>query len=390
MSKATITALTPVHIGSGVTYNRDIDFVMENNKVFFIDPAKVLNALGGSDYVQQWTQQILSGTPLLDFLRKNRGLSINPDDIADRSSLLKTPDFSSTQLKEQYRVSLKGACIPGSSLKGSLKTAILNFLLDDKTLNSIKPTDLFEEKKRWRNNQQTIVRDWNDKVIEKRFFGNTANNKSTRFLKVGDIHFENLMTEVYEMKILNLEYDRRTSDYVWLFKPGQQLLVETIPAGSVAGFQLTIDHHLLERNLELQKIRARTDFLESEQKLCEVINHHTRSLIEYEIDDWERESDELNDAGLEMIQQLKELLEMFDSISPNEAILRIGGHSGWTFTTGGWVKNLNEESIPADDYRLLRKQIQKKIYDNLDLWPKTRKMNPEGGLFGFVKISFIQ
>jgi CRISPR-associated protein Csm5 len=390
MSKVTITALTPVHIGNGVTYNRDIDFVVDNNKVFFVDPAKVLNALGGKEYVQQWTQQILSGTPLLDFLRKNRGLSINPDDIADRSSLLKTQDFSSTQLKEQYRVSLKGACIPGSSLKGSLRTAIFNYLLDDKTLDSIKTTDLFEERTRWRNNQQLVIRNWNDKAIEKRLFGNTANNKSTRFLKVGDIHFENLTTEVYEMKILNLEYDRRTSDYVWQFKPSQQLLVETIPAGAVAGFQLTIDHDSLKRNLELQKIRARTDYLESEQKLCEVINNHTRSLLEYEIADWQQESDVLNDAGLEMLEQLKELLSMFDSISPHEAIVRIGGHSGWTFTTGGWVKSLSEDSIPAEDYGLLRKQIQKKTYENLDLWPKTRKMNPEGGLFGFVKISFIQ
>ncbi len=389
MSKATITALTPVHIGNGVTYNRDIDFVVDNHKVFFIDPAKVLGVLGGKEYVQQWTQQILSGTPLLDFLRKNRGLSINPADIANRSSLLKTLDFSSTQLKGQYRVSLKGACIPGSSLKGAVRTAILNYLLDDETLDSITTTDLYEERTRQRNNQKLVIRDWNDKVIEKRLFGNTANNKSTRFLKVGDIHFENLMTEVYEMKILNLEFDRRTSDYVWQFKPGQQLLVETIPAGSVAGFQLTIDHDLLKRNLELQKVNARTDFLESEQFLCEVINTHTSSLLEYEIDDWQHEADSLNDAGLRMLQQLKELLEMFNSISPSEAIIRIGGHSGWTFTTGGWVKSLNTESISRDDYNLLRKQIQKKSYENIDLWPKTRKMNPEGGLFGFVKIAFI-
>lgn len=388
MSKATITTLTPVHIGNGVTYNRDIDFVVDKNKVFFVDPAKVLEVLGGKDYVQQWTQQILSGSPLLEFLRKNRGIPISPEDISDRSSSLKTPDFSSTQLKEQYRVSLKGACIPGSSIKGSLRTAILNFLLDDEILDSIRSTDLFEEKKKWRNNQQTIVREWNDKIIEQRLFGSTANNKSTRFLKIGDVHFGNIMTEVYEMKILNLEYDRRTNDYTWQFKPGQQLLIETIPAGAVSGFQLSIDRHLLESNIKVHKIKVRTDFLESEEILCDVVNHCTRSIIEYEIDDWEKERENLNDAGLEMLNQLKELLKLFDSISPSEAIIRVGGHSGWNFTTGGWVKSLSKESISTDDYKLLRKQIQKKSYDNLDLWPKTRKINPDGGLFGFVKIAF--
>jgi hypothetical protein len=81
MATATLTTLTPVHVGSGQTLKKGFDFIQEGNKIGFLDLDKIVNLIG-VDSIPQLSAAIEKGEPLGDFLRKGRGFkSFKLEDI---------------------------------------------------------------------------------------------------------------------------------------------------------------------------------------------------------------------------------------------------------------------------------------------------------------------
>ena len=227
--KATLTTLTPVHIGNGTTYNKNIDFIQSENKIGIIDEKKVLNLIG-TENINQWVSAIDNGGNEFFDLLKQRGWNNELEHISSRICELKNTETKSTQLKEQYRTAIKGACIPGSSLKGAIKTCIFDYLTsDDDFINQCKIDDL-----KIGNKEK-----WSDSQTDNKIFGKTANEKSTRFLKIGDIHFGNINTDIINVGILDKYHEQ------WDFKLGQQYYAESIPSGATTNFQMKIDTQIL-------------------------------------------------------------------------------------------------------------------------------------------------
>jgi hypothetical protein len=79
---------------------------------------------------------------------------------------------------------------------------------------------------------------------------------------------------------------------------------------------------------------------------------------------------------------------MCEEAGNREMILRVGGYSGYLFTTGQWIGMKKQISISDIEFNNLRRFIQKRDYSQMAIWPKTRKVTSGGQLFGFVKISF--
>jgi len=378
--KAKLTTLTPVHIGSGTTYNKGIDFIQLGDKIGIVDERKVLEIIG-EEYVNQWVSiiekfdpgKVNNSQPILE-LMKSRGIT---DSILERISSricnLKSKHNHSNFLKEQFKTSIFETCIPGSSLKGAIKTAILD---DFTTFNSINfSVDYIKRVK----NGRTI---WEDKNIDRKVFGEDANTKSTRFLKIGDMQFRNLETEVHEVRVLNIEGEE------WRFKTGQHFLIEAIPALSSTTFNLSIDTRLLEENLQKNPNlwnKSKVYFLtDNYSGLAGIINEVTKGLIQWELETLEDE--EFPDEGYKMLDKYNELLASFNNLGENEFIIRVGGNNGWLFTTAGWWRKFYDD-IPPQDLHALRRSIQRKSYPNMDIWPKTRKISSEGEIFGFIKVS---
>lgn len=382
MATATLKTLTPVHVGSGLTYNKGIDFVIENGEVGIIDERKVLGLIGEQN-VQQWVNAIEKNEPLIDYLKGGRGMKqVTIKDFSSRISKMKCSSPTSQNLKEQYRTSIKGPCIPGSSLKGALKTAIWNDLVKAEDL---KPRDLnlesFERNGKFKYKSS-------DKFLDTQLFGKDANSKSTRFLKIGDAHFENLETEIYEMKILNLRLlHERGEDYLeWGFKDNQQILIECLPIGKTATFELKIDHDLMKENVEYNRPLWENK-LGYISNISTITNAFTKKKIEEEIAILEEYYITDHTHGERLINELNKMKSICESCKQNEFVIRVGGNSGWEFTTGGWVKGLSQENVNDADFNGIRALIQKKDYTAINLWPKTRKIATTGEIFGFVKIS---
>ncbi len=385
MLTVTLTTLTPVHIGSGQTLKKGFDFLLEGNKVGFMDLDKIVSFIG-EDYISQLSASIERGESLGTFLREGRGFKhLELKDISSRiaDGVYLSPTVA--ELKEQYHTSIKGACIPGSSLKGAIKTAIWDSLTNDDFFNSLQSKDFGFL------NQKKVVEKWKDATIEKKLFGPNANEKSTRFLKIGDCHFEATSTQVHEVGI----YNAYRGGY-WDFKKGNNFLAEVIPAKASAQLEIKIDEQLLQRNTSRYHEkweRTNTDFVSNGfAGLCQLINSYTKNLLDWEFEDLETNGFDKEEAGENMLDNLNIIYKSIDAIEQkkcNEAILRIGGNCGWKFTTSGWITKENAP-LSEDDFYQLRKAIQKRDYSEMNFWPKTRKMTMQGVPLGFVKISFNQ
>jgi CRISPR type III-A-associated RAMP protein Csm5 len=384
--KARLTTLTPVHIGNGTTYNKGIDFIQKDEKIGIVDEKKVLQLIG-PEYIGQWVAAIERYNPdihqnkqLLLELLKDRGFEdIRLDQISARISKLKSLNNRSTQLKEHYRAGLGVLTIPGSSMKGALKTMILDYLVGENRY-SFNISDIKHERNYGRNEVKV---DWKFDAVDKKLFGADATEKSTRFIQIGDVQFHGVHSVVHEIKILNRYEDD------WGFKTGQHFLVETIPPGKTTEFQWKLNHDLLNANK--QKYPAlwkeeKIDFLKgSVNDFCSKIWNSSKNLIDWEINLLKEE--EFNVAGESMKKLYRQISNLMEECADNEFIIRVGANSGWMFMTAGWWRGFNEEL--GDDYSKIRKVIQKKEYPEGMIWPKTRKISNEGYVLGFVKVALF-
>ncbi len=368
MDLAKLTTLTPVHVGNGDKLLRDFDFVVDREKVGFLDLEKIVSIIE-VERLPQLTSEI-ENKSVISYLKRTIP-NFNLENICSRITKNKAGNSKCNELKRHYFTSLFDTSIPGSSLKGSIKTAMWETIATK------------EKQSNWiESDYKNKYGKFNSDIIDKRIFGSTANDKTTRFLKIGDIYFSGVITEVYEIGILNA--GRRE----WFFKENQSFLAECLPSGITANFSFKIDDLLLNKNLQYHPHKWKglsTSFFESRISFCLMLNNYTNRQLGYELEELEEEGFGEHEAGELMLNRLQELKADCEEAIKRKmpvAIVRVGGNSGWNFTTGGWVK-----SSPLSDsaYINLRKVVQKKEY-NMDLWPKTRKLTHSGIPLGFVKI----
>ena len=85
------------------------------------------------------------------------------------------------------------------------------------------------------------------------------------------------------------------------------------------------------------------------------------------------------------LERMNEILQQFNScIQGKECILRIGHASGWRFITGAWAEQLdNFKDIIVPASRPGNHKYQQ--YD----FPKSRRLDEDSDIFGFVKLSIL-
>ena len=202
MSRIELKTLTPIHIGNGNFLQNNADFVVyqedENSFINVIDPRKIL-ALVGEEHLDSKNAQ--------------------PDDYALRVITNFAEVKTSDTLKECLHNGMGLYYIPGSSIKGAIRTAVLSTLAKGKSL---------ESKIKDRNNKV------NAKQIEKDFFGRDPNSDVFRFLQVGDAYFEDDCGIATCMVNLNI---RKKED---LMDNSKTQIVEAIGIENSTTFQMKI------------------------------------------------------------------------------------------------------------------------------------------------------
>jgi CRISPR type III-A-associated RAMP protein Csm5 len=368
MSKVKIETLTGIHIGSGVTYQEGSDFVRgitEDNEdiIVIVDPRKVMNLIG-EENIETWVNAIQRGRPT-DEIVKQYAPSAKVTDYAMREISMWS-EKSTPTLKEFIHDGRGKPYIPGSSIKGAIRTAILAHE-SGKVYN--KENKLFDR----RNNISA-------KNIESEVFGNDPNHDIMRFLQVGDAVFG----KEYEAAVRMVNLNERERLSYW--DESKPQLIEILVPEDNATFELRINNSQYEiaKNMGIQM----PECMNSLDFLFKAINQHTLHLLNSEVAYWEERADAENadrvDVYLGKLKVLKLTAEGCGK-EGKSCVLRIGHGSGWRFITGAWAEtlaNFKTDVIP-------KARPRNKQYAQFE-FPKTRRVDDECELLGFVKLMLLE
>jgi len=117
--------------------------------------------------------------------------------------------------------------------------------------------------------------------------------------------------------------------------------------------------------------------------LFRLINQHTRNLVEQEIDYWDGKGDDSADY----VRSMEDVLSDINSCTAKECVLRLGQASGWRFITGAWLEATSRDVFRNEVVPLCRYR-DKEFYKQYD-FPKSRRIDDESFLFGFVKLTIL-
>lgn len=363
-----LTTLTPLSIGTGTENNWAIgaDYVVKDDTIYLIDIASLV-------------ESGININKLSDLLAKGDADAIssligkNLDTISKGKFPL--PATSNDPIKTTFKNDVYGTpVIPGSSLKGAIRSILFKHLRSE------------------RENKNEMV------------FGSLKDGSDfMRFVKVTD--FEMTETSVFNTKLFNLQgygdewhgawkYDAHKSSNK--YQPtGFNTLYECVVPGAVGiGSIMFSPESFNRREEEVQsgRIRKATPSTHAKEKASllsggiqnffRIINDHTKSYLEKELDFFnEYHTDKVD----EIIDSINNLLSYIPSDN-SYALLKMSAGSGFHSITGDWMYNDYVDTgfyTISDTHR--KQDIGKHKY-------KSRRIVTDGenfSLMGFVKISVI-
>lgn len=363
--KCRLTTITPCHVGSGNTLNRNIDFVSDGRFLGIIDPRKIFDIVGEQG-VAGWCSVIDRQGDIMRYLQGFRP-QVKIQDICLRLLEIQGGDNSVTGLREQI-TTMGIPYIPGSSIKGAIVSALLAANADHGQMpSSIK--------------RQNGIIDRTFSACEEcanRQVRFDPKSSVLRFLHVGDATFEDVPTIAVYCNNLNLRSGHQT-----LTSTKGHQYVEAIYTDTAAIFDLVIKSDYLREvqshpTIPLGEVPAA---MQSVGALLQCINSHTLTLLEEERDVWENyHYPELD----EYIPQIDDLIaECHQCPAGRAAVIRLGYGSGWDFITGGWSRRLATDTAWTQIVNTARpKNFQYGAY----MFPKTRRTFDGYLPLGFVRI----
>lgn len=373
MAKATIQTLTPLHVGSGNTYQGNFDYVwfQQEKAVAVLDEEKVLDIIG-KENIGQWISSIDNRQPLLNLLKQRKN-DLQSVDISRRTiPVMPNGLQDGKEIREQVHSGNGDPIVPGSSLKGALKTILWAHLLFKNPNLAKERNYLGVSKFNRRNNREEF--EFNDSRLQTEFFGKDPNHDIFKLLLVGDVHFNE--TACCKTEVVNLGFDD------WKIKDQITQYVEAIPAGQSTTMELDYGspiHERLERRLNDYLNNKNKDLLRPET-LFKLANEHILRLLKADIDYWQ------NDQGSPLVlgsylDDMNNLLAQVEACQPNECILRMGWGTGNRTMTGSWYSLLDD-----DDYYELIKSMRPK-HDEEMVFPKTMRLVSGGTPLGYIKLT---
>jgi CRISPR/Cas system CSM-associated protein Csm5 (group 7 of RAMP superfamily) len=347
-----ITVLSPLSIGAGAEKDwvKGVDFVVKDRKIYLLNLKKMIqNGIDPQELTTFFANKDAAG--LLGKIKNKLNI------ISDR--IMDLPENSDNDIKSFIKNELTNKpIIPGSSLKGAVRSVILEYLLQGQ-----KPKLL------------------NEKV----YFGDSnKGDELMRFIKFSDAEFEE--TTLVNTKIFNLrkpnsdwlggwkhEFNNGTTEK---FNPnGFNTIYEIIPpkAVSVGNIMLSkctfdkINHNNKENKDKLFDIK----------RLFQIINEHTTKYIDKENAFFRKYTTEETKDIVKSLEQIKEQIPEDNSV----CILKMSAGSGFHSITGDWQ---------YDDYSKTGKWENGRNRDKQRY--KSRKVAIHDGVFslmGFVKLRIM-
>lgn len=318
--QATVSVLTPLHIGNGRELMNRYDYAIEKGRTWRINEAALLDAQDVDDPKQAET---LARQPPADLLQ--------PPDFRETSPFFRyviqgTPRSSAKGaiLREQLKDPFDRLYLPGSSLKGALRTALAWY--------GWKERDLKPEIARLARDRRFAAQ-----YYERELFGPDPNRDLLRALQVSDSQ----PVPPGQLMVLNVRVLNRDGSL------GAPVEVEAVRPDTSFVLSLKVDRALYSDWARKHKLTLKgAEWL---GKLGEVVRQYTQERIGREIL-WLQEIPNAT-TPLQFYRQLQE-----SSATPSRFLLQLGWGTGWENKTFG--SHLQDDPRFMErlvkDYRLAR------------------------------------
>lgn len=345
--RLTVTTLTPMHIGTGNTLLRDFDYVTHDGKTWVINEDTLADLL--ADYGDDLAK-MAAGRPASELLR--------PEDFHADSPLFRyvLPGEPRSQnpgsvLQEQIKDPWDRPYIPGSSLKGALRTALFYAGYGGRNLQ-FRVSDLGNSPK---FAAAPLERRVFVKKLEQR--EEPSNFDLLRALQISD----SVPDEQRHLQIVNVTVSKKGQP------SGSPIELEAIPSDVSFEMSLALDGYLLSNQIR-RAVGYADDQIGWVQGLPQIVNSWTQDRLNIE-SQTNRSSNWTN-----TFEQIKPIVDRFvaDQTS-SEFIVQLGWGGGWDSKTLGkrLTDNQTEFSRLVNDSRY--KMLRKGKFVAGDLYPKTRR-----------------
>ena len=304
-----IEILTPLHVGNGVVLKRDFEFVLQNGKTYRLNDSALLQAFWPADAKQQ---EKIALTRPADLLGNTR---LSHDDAYVLYAYNGSPAMG--EIREQIKDVFGHAYVPGSSLKGGLRTALMRTMIEGVAQHSLTRADLGRA---MRNDYDARAAKEADDMLDRKYGGFDPNHDMFRGLSIADTTPapKNALTLQRVQMVPKLEID-----------------VEALAIGSQLKTSLRLDRYILQTvaaQLGIEKKFANTirNVARAVQFTAET---RIRQELTYHIQNNHAQAVHFYYEQLQRIQQKK--------FADNECLLQVGFAAGWRAKTllGGLPDN---------------------------------------------------
>jgi len=363
-----LETISPVHVGSGEVYEPDLDYTLSNGSITIINRALLFQNMEelAPDKIDRFAQAI-----------ENRKLfkELSSHEIVRKSLRYENPFDSKGNFPKNIRQQIRDAAgrplIPGSSLKGAMRTAIVLALLrmaGGKRLHQEAVTAILKKGGK-------IKSELADNALMNGLLGDDPKNNLMRALTVTDIAFGANSIVPLVAKTTRLTHGgKKFADKPFCMG------IESLASGSISYGRLSIDRHLMENDEREGCFGFRSSM--SLRNLMHALRSRTSSLIDDELEF-------LNDKSGDNLEHLRSsyesLLRLHDSLGENEVIMNLGWGIGWRGMTGS--------VLSQDDLNLnnLRAKLNLAVKYSEFPFPKSRRiaLTSKGvELLGWVRMVF--
>ena len=368
--EAQIEVLSPLHVGTGNKLQRDFDWLERNGRVYVVNHdalfARVLERAEqdrGADAAQ--ITSLLMEMTLPDLLDAQW---LTPQDFTEESGLFHyilhgRPHMN--ELSEQIKDVYGRPYLPGSSLKGALRTMLAFAIYAEQKqqpdLRGLKPS-----------------RSWAGQSLERAIFGRDPNHDWLRALHVSD-------GPPLEPGCLQLTGVRVFPTARRGQPGGLDLDVEAIRPGTIFTAPIAIDEYGFREDAAAKlKWQGQRHWLD---ELARLGREHARQRLVAEVNYLKQKNAPRQTQVFYYILINNE----FDKLAPNEFILQIGWGAGWDSKTLSGLLKQNERVFArlVKDYRLQGRS--RRPYQPGDLFPASRKLVLRGSKtaepLGWIKVT---
>jgi CRISPR-associated protein Csm5 len=355
-----LETLSPLRIGSGQEYSA-FDGVFQNGRWYLIDLKKVLER-SKEDPTNLANAMMQSGFNWAGWLER-RGIA--PAEVAARSvACAQNP--GSAKIRACIRDPFGQPYIPGSTLKGAIRTAILEKIVADLTIEKRQQITrrVFERDERGR----LASREWvGRKKVEHLLLGRHSGRNESSYDLLRALHISDSEPIDPEQAQIGLAWVHTLRNKQLVQKrAGQEeftMFLEWLPVGVQTRLTIHLDERLLQGDY-LQQLGFEEDQIKVLRDFVAACNERASAIIEHEGEFYE-------DYGLPAITQFYQTLnERLQQVEEEGGfLLNIGWGGGWEMKT---VTNPLTEGLD-DEYEQIRKAYNLGRRDS-GVFPKTRRL----------------